>query len=60
MRGEEIISCKSHITSVSLTDWCIMILFKTKLKIKKIKNIYAGLLGNEFVMFCYPSIFCYK
>ncbi len=25
MRGEEIARCKSHITSVSLTDWCIMI-----------------------------------
>ncbi len=24
MRGEEIISCKSHIASVCLTDWCIM------------------------------------
>ncbi len=24
MRGEEITSCKSHIASVSLTDWCIM------------------------------------
>ncbi len=25
MRGEEITSCKSHIASVSLSDWCIMI-----------------------------------
>ncbi len=25
MRGEEIASCKSHIPSVSLTNWCIMI-----------------------------------
>ncbi len=28
MRGEEIANCKSHIASVSLTNWCIMILKK--------------------------------
>ncbi len=27
MRGEEITSCKSHIASVNLTDWHIMIVF---------------------------------
>ncbi len=27
---EKITSCKSHIASVSLTDWCIMILKNTK------------------------------
>ncbi len=35
MRREEITNCKSHIASVSLTDWCIMI-FKKCLK----KDIY--------------------
>ncbi len=38
MRGEEITNCKSHIASVSLTYWCIMIFsflfFKVLLIIK--------------------------
>ncbi len=38
MRGEEIISCNSHIASVNLTDWCIMIFFLRKKK-KEAKTI---------------------
>ncbi len=34
MGREEITSCKSHIASVSLTDWCIMLYKKKKTKVK--------------------------
>ena len=34
-RGEDITNCKSHITPVSLTDWCIMIFYVKKRTTKK-------------------------
>ncbi len=40
MRVEEITSYKSHIASVSFTDWCIMIFFKKKKKKKRKKSEY--------------------
>ncbi len=52
MRGEGIISYKSHIASVSLTDWCIMIFLKKKLKkryiIKVINKSYG--LSTHYIL----------
>ncbi len=44
MREEEIASCKSHIASVSFTNWCIMIFLKKK-EFKK-KGLLSLLIDN--------------
>ncbi len=47
MRGEKITSCKSHIASVSLTNWCIMIKKKKSFVLmKSVLQLYQNLIWS--------------